>query len=603
MNEPVSAPYKRSVPQPFGNRWLIRATLTTQSELHIGDGGEGCIQERARLAKKDMPGQDDESDASTVCVDYRDVAYIPGSSIKGPLRALVSVMDPVTKEALIHADWKALLGSDKPDGADASGGKLEFWDAFHSAGKGTAAQAFVPKPQNKTELLADRNRPWWDPVRRTCIAVSDSLDRRTRTAKESLLYHIEYVPVGETFAFDISGDDLGVADIAGLLLLLDQFNTGEAALGAQTSNGWGCIECKVKEICRLDATCLAKWKQNPRPGLAACEPVDEDTRRAIIKHLPPLVSRRVLDRADAAREQPNNDQEKTLNLPRENGTLIIHLKLTLESPWLIRDPRQRERSEAARKLMEQKRITEADKPPNAVAIQSESGIPFVPAKSLRGALRSRAEMILRTLGMDCAAHPGDIRPVTTKGKGTEAVLALIQHGSAKDKIKPADLAARLFGFGGWQSPLDVPRLIVPEGTPSPKEHHQEFVAIDRFTGGAANQAKFDAVLAGMTALTGTLTIDLNRLKQVDENLAALGLLALVLRDFAEGDIPIGSGSSKGQGQCSVVATVIEKGTTHASLTDWFEHSNLLKKSLPALHDRSLQRTPPPAHIDTPAPVG
>ena len=78
---------------------------------------------------------------------------------------------------------------------------------------------------------------------------------------------------------------------------------------------------------------------------------------------------------------------------------------------------------------------------------------------------------------------------------------------------------------------------------APAEHHQEFVAIDRFTGGAADGAKFDAVLAGITTLAGTLTIDLARLKKVDDQFRSLGLLALVLRDLSEGDIVLGSGSA------------------------------------------------------------
>ena len=595
MSEPPITPYKRSVPQPFKSRWLILGTFTTQSELHIGDGGEACIQNRTRLAKKNIPGQDDESDASTVCVDHAGAAYVPGSSIKGPLRALVSVTDPATKESRVHHEWEALLGSDRPDEADAAGGKLEFWDAFHSRGNGTVAEAFVPQPQNRTELLADRNRPWWDPKRRTCVAVAVSLDRRTRTAKENLLYHLEYVPAGETFAFEISGDDLGQADIARLLLLLDQFNAGEATLGAQASSGWGRVRCKVKELCRLDAKHLAEWKKKPQPGLAACQPVDEATRQPIIALLPPPVAQRIFERAHAASEQRNSDQDKTVKLPRDNNTLSITLTLTLESPWLIRDPRQRERSEAAKKLMEQQRITEADKPPDAVAIQNESGIPFVPAKSLRGVLRSRAEMILRTLGLDCAAHPGDVTPVTTKGKRTEAVLALIRNGSATDNIKPADLAARLFGFGGWMAPIQVPRLNAIDEV---RKHEQEFVAIDRFTGGAAEGAKFNAELAGMTTLTGVLSLDLARLRKVDPKLCSLGLLALVLRDLAEGDLPIGSGSAKGQGLCMGEAKVMENGSPYPTLGEWFRTSKLLESALAALRNPSPGTAPEPKFSNT-----
>ena len=123
---------------------------------------------------------------------------------------------------------------------------------------------------------------------------------------------------------------------------------------------------------------------------------------------------------------------------------------------------------------------------------------------------------------------------------------LIRDGEGKD-VPPKDLAAKLFGFGGWRAPVHVPRFTAAAETVA--EHRQEFVAIDRFTGGGAEHLKFNAKLAGMTKLNGTLTIDLGRLDKVDPDRASLGLLALVLRDLAEGDIPLGSGSAKGQGFC------------------------------------------------------
>ena len=68
---------------PFTNRWLITGTLTTLSELHIGDGGEGEIHNRAARADKEKK----QSDASTVAVDVHGRAFIPASAIKGVLRA------------------------------------------------------------------------------------------------------------------------------------------------------------------------------------------------------------------------------------------------------------------------------------------------------------------------------------------------------------------------------------------------------------------------------------------------------------------------------------------------------------------------------------
>jgi CRISPR/Cas system CSM-associated protein Csm3 (group 7 of RAMP superfamily) len=488
----------------FENRWLIVGTLTTESELHIGDGGSGALHDRGRPADEKR----DETDASTVCTDHRRRAYVPGSAIKGPLRALVT-----TSSGSIAPEWEQLLGSDKPDDIASVGGKLEFWDAFHAGGNGTEEEEPNPK---ELHLNPDRNRPWWSNTRKTCVAVAVSLDRRTRTAKKNLLYHLEYVPKGETFRFEVSSDNISAKEVAQLLLLLDQFNSlaaNRAMLGALVSNDWGRVVCAVNEIRRLDASSIGAWKANPSVGLNALPRIEPDLQQKI-------------------------EQEKAgLKLPDTSGELVIKLSLSMESPWLIRDPRQRERSEHSKVLAEH------EKPKDAIAIQDESGTAFVPAKSLRGALRARAEVILRTLGLACADHPAEIEAVSTKGSSA---------ADAVQKVATLDLAARLFGLSGWRAPLHVTRFVA---NGHPTKHEQEFVAIDRFTGGAAGGAKFNAELAGIANLTGTLTVDMRRLGRVDTELASIGLLALVLRDLAEGDIPIGSGSAKGQGVCTADVSI------------------------------------------------
>ena len=500
----------------FTNRWLISGTFTTLTELHIGDGREGEIHDRSRAKQGDK-----ESDASTVCVVPDGPAYLPASAIKGALRSRVRSSGKwgqretdgrLTQRACM---WKRLLGSDTLDANDLVGGELVFFDAHWKSGTDEATLT-----QAQLHQETDRKRPWWDNRRKTCVAVAVSLDRRTRTAKDQNLYHLEYVPAQETFRVEIGGDNLSNDEIKAVLGLLESFNHPDdpVTLGGQTSNGWG----KMKWTCE-SAHCfddLSAWLQSDDPptGFDACTAMGTDRLGSLA----------------------------AVALPAPAGHLIIKLKLTLESPWLIRDSRQRERSEKAKKLVEQGRLMEADKPTDAVPIHDESGKPFVPAKSLRGALRSRAEMILRTLNFKIPDHPGDkINTVSTKGKDTNAVV---------QEIMKKDLAARLFGLSGWGAPLHIPRLNLLQEEAPRDDHHQEFVAIDRFTGGAAAGAKFNADLAGATTLEGTLTLDLVRLELVDQECASVGLLALVLRDLAEGDIPIGSGSAKGQGYCRATVT-------------------------------------------------
>ena len=86
---------------------------------------------------------------------------------------------------------------------------------------------------------------------------------------------------------------------------------------------------------------------------------------------------------------------------------------------------------------------------------------------------------------------------------------------------------------------------------------QEFVAIDRFTGGVADKLKFNAEGAYRPMLRGTLSLNLARVSrshQPQQDNAymhtdpwTIGLMALVIRDLIEGDIPLGFGASKGYG--------------------------------------------------------
>ncbi|MEK9149869.1 MAG: RAMP superfamily CRISPR-associated protein, partial [Candidatus Desantisbacteria bacterium] len=72
----------------------------------------------------------------------------------------------------------------------------------------------------------------------------------------------------------------------------------------------------------------------------------------------------------------------------------------------------------------------------------------------------------------------------------------------------------------------------------------ENVGIDRFTGGAADGAKFNTEVATSVNLRGKII-----LKNIDEWQA--GLIAFVIRDWIMGDIRIGFGKMKGYGRCKV----------------------------------------------------
>lgn len=153
---------------------------------------------------------------------------------------------------------------------------------------------------------------------------------------------------------------------------------------------------------------------------------------------------------------------------------------------------------------------------------------ILPASSLRGRLRSQAERILRTLGLK-VPQGHDARPW--------------RQGEAH-----TDLAALLFGSAGWRAIVGASECL--DTAEKSRLKTQELLAIDRFTGGGKDGAKFSIEAAECPTLAGQLHLDVHRLKQAgDACWPALGLFTLVLRDLAEGDIAFGHGIAKGYGQC------------------------------------------------------
>jgi len=78
----------------------------------------------------------------------------------------------------------------------------------------------------------------------------------------------------------------------------------------------------------------------------------------------------------------------------------------------------------------------------------------------------------------------------------------------------------------------------------------DYVAIDRFTGGAAESKKFNSQVALNGEFYGRIVLSNFEIWQ-------LGLLAYLFKDLYLEDIRIGYGKYKGYGKCKAIATDIE----------------------------------------------
>lgn len=182
---------------------------------------------------------------------------------------------------------------------------------------------------------------------------------------------------------------------------------------------------------------------------------------------------------------------------------------------------------------------------------------FLPGAGLRGAIRSQAERIARTLVNLRVDNEADFlkycpapNPFVTRGdkqNGIESSAARIRQGQGdlrKDQQIPLredatayDLSEQLFGSVDWGSRLAVEDAPL-SGEPNWKK--LDFVAIDRFTGGAADGAKFDAYALWKPRFRCRLHLEAPQGWEI-------GWLLYVLKDLMDGRVPVGFGAAKGFG--------------------------------------------------------
>jgi CRISPR/Cas system CSM-associated protein Csm3 (group 7 of RAMP superfamily) len=200
------------------------------------------------------------------------------------------------------------------------------------------------------------------------------------------------------------------------------------------------------------------------------------------------------------------------------------------------------------------------------------GLPVLPGSGLRGVLRAQAERIARTLAtayaedaeayrVTCpACDPLAARRPGERGIPGESCDSLLRHEPGREddvEVGEADLclACRLFGCPQMGSRLLIEDGMFvaqaqPEGAAAGIDglrvahKPQDFLAIDRFTGGARHGAKFDAEALWKPVFETRLRLDNPRPWE-------LGWLLLVLRDVHEGRVSVGFGGAKGFGRLRV----------------------------------------------------
>lgn len=331
-----------------------------------------------------------------------------------------------------------------------------------------------------------------DPVK-TFVSAQVAIDRRTRTAAHRKLFHVDAVPPGSRFRVRIVAQNVTEQDIALLLLALDAFSDADRPiqLGMSTADGWGRFSWQLSSLQRLLPEQVAAHMQSGKLGYEGLPAVP------IESFLPLKASIRAQFR-----------RRRVLEIP---------IRLKFDGAFLVNDPGQCKSPNHPR---------EADLPNHAPLLDAR-GQAYLPASGFRGVLRSQAERILRTLGHAIPDPP--------------QVITMLE-------VRALDRASLLFGTPGWKSPVSVSDFTMPN-TEQRRVKMQQFIAIDRFTGGGADKKKFNARYVLKPVLEGVLAIDIDRLHEAHAGGWAFALLAHLLRDLREGDLAFGFGSSKGYGAC------------------------------------------------------
>lgn len=153
--------------------------------------------------------------------------------------------------------------------------------------------------------------------------------------------------------------------------------------------------------------------------------------------------------------------------------------------------------------------------------RTPGGRAMVPATSLKGLLRARSRRILGTIA---SSYSCDERLI--------------------DRVAET-LVETLFGSADARGRIWITDAIA---TTSCSELVQTFVAIDRFTGGAANQKLYKARAADCESLRGSCAFDHRNGGPEDWE---CGLMVLVARDALEGDLAVGWGKARGYGACEI----------------------------------------------------
>lgn len=537
-------------------RYELTIPVELTSELHIG--GVDAV-----------PDRDGEGTVIRFCRNGLDEPTIPGRSIRGAVRAACDVArqaleeagDPATQDggAFSKENWISLWGDDTDYTGKSANDRGLPSDASLPIRKSALTFHAVSFPQYKDKDSGESPLP-----RRHGVGI----DRTTGAASDGALYEHEFLPRGTRFTIRITAEGRddekmrreqsdGIPEPASsesvkklLEFIVDVLTSGAICLGGRTGSGQGTIQVIEPKLRRTGGTTDTGTPTEPADVLDAL--IGEDAEGTSLP----------LELGGWSLEEP---ARVTITWWSPTGIFVA------EDEELTKQRKAAKEAENKEKGINEE-VHEVVYPLRDPSEEWENAQLLIPGTSIRGALRSRASRIARTV---LAAR--------------DELSTFASHDLHEQIAAEPNLVRYMFGSTEYRGAVTVHDCL---STKRGKRIEVTHNAIDRWTGGVIDGGLFtEAVYLGTEWEPITIDIDLRQLlnnieaekgeakskpkeaeKQETEQddqkdsqqrehvyapyaRAAYVLLGLVLAELSAGTLPLGSRSTRGLGQ--VVVTSIE----------------------------------------------
>lgn len=547
-------------------RYELTIPVELTSELHIGGVDE-------------VPERDGEGTVIRFCRNGLKEPTIPGRSIRGAVRAACDIArqamkdtgDPATQDGGVFskASWVSLWGDDTDyTGKSLLDRRLRSDDSLPIRQSALTFHA-VSFPEYKDSDSGESPLP-----RRHGVGI----DRTTGAASDGALYEHEFLPRGTKFDIRITAEGRddetmgrdqseGIPGSASsdtvkklLEFIVDVLTQHKVSLGGRTGSGQGSFTVGKPDLRTLAAT------------------TGKETGTSLTEALNSLIgaeatgSHTDLELGGWTLEEP---ARITIDWWSPTGIFVA------EDEELTKQ-RKAQKEEENRKKGIDEEVHEVVYPLRDPSVAWDEAQLLIPGTSIRGALRSRASRIART-----------VLAVEAENKNTENKLTPFTSHDVHEQIAAEpNLVRYMFGSTEYRGAVTIRDCL---STKRGKRIEVTHNAIDRWTGGVIDGGLFtEAVYLGTHWEPITIDIDLRQLlnnieaekgpeddgKTVGANKTGIGsedreqskpthadyahaayvLLGLVLAELSAGTLPLGSRSTRGLGQV-IVSSIDVRGCT------------------------------------------